>query len=193
MDHFLFLYPIDKIFDFEIQNHGWHEKGGVEAYKSKYATTLNRCIDERYRQKGYVITFALFNDEIISEIIKLEESDRLIYVGLNFATHTTKLPNGEFPYPDNDVILGKLEDVSHLRVAGFHMWDCVERLAKRAYERKINVLVDEELTEFFGWRLKDDDFRTDKYPTYDPRKLGEVNFKWFMEARKNRPWLWQRY
>lgn len=193
MDHFLFLYPIDRIFDFEIQNHGWHEKGGIEVYKNKYAAILNKCINVRYRQKGYLITFALFNDEIISKIIKLEENDRSIYVGLDFTTHTTKLPNGRFSYPDNNVILDQLNDIGHLRVAGFHMWDCVERLAKCAYDRGINVLVDEELTEFFGWRIKDENFKVDKYPTYDPRKLGEANFEWFMEARKDRPWLWQKY
>lgn len=73
------------------------------------------------------------------------------------------------------------------------MWDCVEKLAKRAYEKGLDVLVDEDLTEFFSWRLRDPNFRVDKYSTYNPKKDGPVFFKNFMEARKQKPWLWQNY
>jgi arabinogalactan endo-1,4-beta-galactosidase len=73
------------------------------------------------------------------------------------------------------------------------MWDCVEKLARRAHERGIDVLVDEDLTEFFAGRLKDRDFKVKSYPTYDARKHQRSMFDMFMEARRNKPWLWQEY
>jgi hypothetical protein len=60
------------------------------------------------------------------------------------------------------------------------MWDCVEKLAKTAYEKGIDVLVDEDLTEFFSERLKDPNFKIDKYPTYNPREGGDFCFKEFI-------------
>ncbi len=38
---FVFLYPIPEIINFEIKNHGWHEKGGEEAFRKKYKKVLN--------------------------------------------------------------------------------------------------------------------------------------------------------
>lgn len=184
---FVFLYPIPEIINFEIKNHGWSEKGGVETFREKYSSTLNRCIDERYRQKGFGINFTIFDDCSVSEVISLQSLDRIIKVGLNFKIHTV-----ERIYPSQNYILGQLNGVQVIRVAGFHMWDCVEKLANCAYGKGLDVLVDEDLTEFFSWRLNDQDFKVDKYPTYNPRKQGSM-FKDFMRARKKRPWLWQDY
>jgi hypothetical protein len=192
---FIFLYPIPPIIDYEIQNHGWHEDGGIEAYRQKYKSVLNKCIDVRYRQKDFDINYAIFDDTIVSEVIELQKSDRIIKVGLDYKKHTTKQPNGRYPYPNQNYILNQLGDVRILRIAGFHMWDCVERLAKRAYKRKLDVLVDEDLTEFFTGRLNDPNFKVDKYPTYNPRDgdKEDIGFKFFMKARMERPWLWQEY
>lgn len=191
--YFVFLYPIPEIINFEIKNNGWHEKGGIDTFKRKYKKTLNRCINIRYRQKGYAIVYALFNGHEISDVIEIQPSDKIIEVGLDFKTHTTKQSNGEYLYPDQDYTLNQLNGVRIIRIAGFHMWDCVERLAKRAYEKGLDVLVDEDLTEFFAWRIKEEDFRIDKYPTYNAKKYQGSMFKDFMEARKERPWLWQNY
>lgn len=93
------------------------------------------------------------------------------------------------------MILNQLNGTSVLRVAGFHLWDCVERLAKRAYEKGIETLVDEDLTELFSFRmLLDDNFDPAKYPTFNPREsCDEESFRMFMESRKDKPWLWQDY
>jgi hypothetical protein len=192
MKQFVFLYPIPEIINFEIENHGWSEKRGIEFFKKKYKRVLNACIDTRYRKKDYKINYAIFDDTSVSDIINLQSSDTIIKVGLDFKTHTTKQSNGEYPYPNQDYILNQLGEISTIRIAGFHMWDCVERLAKRAYERGLNTLVDEDLTEFFAGRLRDPNFRIDKYPTYNPRDNGEMS-KFFIEARKECPWLWQEY
>jgi hypothetical protein len=194
MKSFIFLYPIPEIINFEIENNGWHERGGTEEFRKKYRNILNNCIDLRYRQDGFSINYAIFDGHKISDVIKIQPSDRIIEVGLDFKTHNTKQPDGKYPYPDQDHILDKLGDIKTIRVAGFHMWDCVEKLAKKAHERGLNALVDEDLTEFFCARLRDENFQVDKYPTFDPRKaLGDRGFKSFMHARENKPWLWQKY
>jgi hypothetical protein len=187
------LYPIPEIINFEIENHGWSEKGGIDAFRQKYKTELNRCINVRYRQKDFGINYAVFDGSPISDVIELQQSDKVIAVGLDFKAHTTKQSNGKYRYPNPDRILNQLNGTKVIRIAGFHMWDCVERLAKRAYERGLDTLVDEDLTEFFTARLKDPDFKIDKYPTYNPRKNQGSMFDRFMEVRRKRPWLWQDY
>lgn len=191
MKQFVFLYPIPEIMDFEIKNNGSFES--VDQFRQRYSKLLNSSIDIRYRQNGFGINYLVFDGSSVSDVIELQDSDRLIEVGLDFKTHTTKQSNGEYPYPNQDHILNQLEGTKVIRVAGFHMWDCVEKLAKRAYERELDTLVDEDLTEFFSGRLMDPDFKIDKYPTYNPRKNRGFMFDMFLEARKNRPWLWQNY
>ena len=193
MKQFVFLYPIPEIIDFEIKNHGWSEESGIDEFRQKYKTAVNKCIDARYRQKGFGINYAVFDESSISDIIELQASDRIIKVGLDFKTHTTKQPNGEGLYPDQNYILNQFNGVQVVRIAGFHMWDCVERLAKRAYERELGTLVDEDLTEFFTRRFRNPDFKIEVYPTYNPRKNHDSMFDMFMEARKEKPWLWQDY
>lgn len=193
MKQFVFLYPIPEIINFEIENHGWSEKGGVDSFRQKYKKLLNASIDARYRQKDFGINYAVFDGSPISDVIDIQQSDRIIEVGLDFKTHTTKQSNGEYPYPNQDHILNQLNRTKIIRIAGFHMWDCVERLAKKAYERGLDTLVDEDLTDFFSGRLRDPDFKIDKYSTYNPRQKQGSMFDMFIEARKERPWLWQDY
>jgi len=184
---FIFLYPIPQIINFEIKNHGWHEKGGIEAFRKKYSNALNKCVDQRYRQKGFKINWAIFDDCFVSDAVSIHATDQIIKVGLDFKIHTA-----EKAYPDQDYILSQLNGAQVVRIVGFHMWDCVEKLARRAHEIGLDVLVDEDLTEFFSWRINDPNFKTGKYPTHNPRKQGSM-FKDFMRAREQRPWLWQNY
>lgn len=158
---FIFLYPISQIFDFEIKNHEWSSEEGAEAFRKKYSDTLNRCIDRRYRQKNFQINFAVFDDCAVSGVIRLQSSDRIIKVGLDFKTHRT-----ERIYPSQEYILSQLERVQIIRIAGFHRWDCVEKLAKCACEKDLDVLVDEDLTETFPYRLEDENFKEDEYLKY---------------------------
>lgn len=224
MKKFVFLYPITEYIDFEIDRgmRAFHyedsyneflcrieeveteeEKEAIrkeaiqeikKEYGERYGTGLNSCIDLRYRRNDFQIYYAVFDGSLVSDVIELQQQDRTIEVGLSFKTNTTKQPNDEYLYPDQDYILDQIGDVSVLRIGGFHMWDCVEKLARRAHERGLDVLVDEDLTEFFPGRLQDSDFKVDKYPTYNPRKNGnDWFFQTFMVARKDKPWLWQEY
>lgn len=168
MKEFAFLYPIPEYIDFEISNHEWHEQG----FKNRYGHALNQCIDLRYRQNGFEINYVIFDKHPISDVINIQASDKIIEAGIDYKTHTTKRVDGTYLYPDPDYILDQLPKLKTLTISGFHLWDCVERLAERAHERGLNVLVDEDLTELFAGRLNDPDFRID---------------------RKGEPWFWQNY
>ena len=221
MDQFLFLYPIPEILDFEIEKGGMvfdkfsrydellkrkkstndkveQEKIVQEAielrskeYGIHYGQKLNECIDKRYRENGFKINYAIFNGHSVSEIINLRTTDKVIDVGMDFKTHTTELTDNTFAYPDSNYILEKLGNVNKLVVAGFHLSDCVEKVAKKAYERGLDVLVDEDLTERFPCNIRNPTFQTDKYPsvTID----DELERELFMDYRKNKPWLWQEF
>jgi len=193
MKAFIFLYPISRYIDNEIKNNAYGQKGGEEVFRQKCQKLLNQCIDLRYRQNGWPICYALFNDCVISDLIRLHPADKIIKVGLDFKTHTAQRPDKIFPYPDEDFILDQMGPVDTVRVAGFHIWDCAEKLARRAYERGLKTLIDEDLTEFFFWRIKSQDFALDHFPSFNPKNMNPRLFAEFMAARKIRPWLWQEY
>ncbi len=162
-------------------------------FKPIYRKALNECIDIRYRQNGFEIVYALLDGEPRSQIITPYPQDRIIDVGMDARTHGTRKPDGTYPYPDQNYILNQLGTLNHLRIGGFHIWDCVEKLAKRAHERGINVLVDEDLTQLFASRVYEKSFDPCRFPGHNPRTDGEEFFKAFMECRRGVPWLWQDY
>lgn len=187
MKCFVFLYPIVPYIDLEIKNRSYGKKETPKVLKQKYGKILERCIDIRYRQNGFSIYYVVFDDCLISDMITVSQEDKIIKAGVNFN-------QDNFVYPDPDFIIDQLVACSSVCIAGFHMWDCVEKVAKRAHERNIRTLVDEDLTEFFFWRVEDKDFKIEEYPSFDPRrKWKEDLFIEFMQPRKSRPWLWQNY
>lgn len=159
----------------------------ADSFRPVYSAKLNSCINWRYRMNGFSVNYAILDDCEVSEVILLEPGDKIIRVGMDAQTHRTKREDGTYPYPNQDYILNQLNSPERLVVTGFHMWDCVERLAKRAYERGISTLVDEDLTEFFAGRLKDRDFRVKTYPTYDARRHQRSMFDMFIDAREGKP------
>lgn len=192
MKEFVFLYPIPEYIETSMQNSGM-EGNGPDRFRRKYKKTLNTSIDQRYRQKGFGVNYVVFDGHAVSDAIELQASDRIINAGMDFKTHITKQSNGEYAYPNPDKILDQLGNTDTVRIGGFHLWDCVERLAQTAHKRGLDVLVDEDLTEIFGMMIQNPNFRTDTFPSYDPKKAGKAVFDIFMQARKTRPWLWQDY
>lgn len=191
---FVFLYPIPEYIDNSIKNASFHlDDTGKRLFREEYKNALNSCIDLRYRGRGFEIIYANFLSHKISDIVGILPSDRIIDTGLDFKTHTTKRKDNTYLYPDENYILNNIGDSERLVVSGFHMWDCVERLAKKAYKKGMDVLVDEDLTEFLPSRIQDSSFRLDAYPSFNPRNSERGFFQEFMEARKQRPWLWQDY
>ncbi|MCJ7817037.1 MAG: hypothetical protein MUP55_04230 [Candidatus Aenigmarchaeota archaeon] len=224
MKSFIFMYPIPEIIDHEIRTGSYgfggkpfeqkflgrfnranteKEKEEIRQEFIKYVETefrkfykekLNTCIDSRYRINGFDINYAIFKGHAISHVIELRPTDRIIEADIDFKIHTTKKDDGTYPYPDNDLLLNKLGKTEFLTVAGFHMWDCVEKIAKRSHECGIKTLVDEDLTEFFGFRIKDKSFCIHKYPGYNHMEDDHGHAKeLFLENRKGKPWLWQQY
>jgi hypothetical protein len=221
MKAFVFLYPIPEYMDHEIElgSYGFScckeskfkirfEKANSEEekefvrkgylnflykkFKEFYRIRLNSCIDLRYRKNGFIINYAIFDGHNISDLINLKSNDKIIRVGLDFKTHTTKQSNGEFLYPNQDFILDQLGNIKVIRIAGFHLWDCVDKLAKRAHERGLETLIDEDLTELFSFRVKDKNFVLEKYPGYPiPKDVFKSSFEEFIRIRKERPWLLQ--
>ncbi|RLJ02301.1 MAG: hypothetical protein DRP11_03180 [Candidatus Aenigmatarchaeota archaeon] len=214
MKAFLFLYPIPEYIDFEIDRGSYsftdpetdtyfmtrwvegdpEEKNFLETewlkmkkvkFRNFYATKLNECIDLRYRKKGFSINYAVFDGHEISDVIRLQPDDRIIEVGMDLWSFIRKNRNEKKYYPDPDFLLGQLSGVEILRIGGFHLNDCVEKVARRAYELGYDVLVDEDLTEFFRIRIKDENFQVDRY-------IHSNSLPIFDKKRKMKPWLVQR-
>lgn len=185
---FVFLYPISEIINYEINNNGQTYPGGIISFKKLYTKILNTTIDIRYRNEGFSIFYATFNNHPISSIISLKPEDKIISVGLDYKTHVEQKK-----YPDQKYILNNLGNVKTLRVAGFHMWDCVEKLAKTAYEHGLDVLVDEDLTEFFSQLIKKGKFNPERFSNADISTMSPFIFEQFIATRKKRPWLFQAY
>lgn len=162
-------------------------------YRPVYAQLLNECIDARYRKKGFHVNYVLLAEEKLSELITHHEGDKIVYTDITGTTHYTSQPDGTHRYPNADYILNQVDTTEHLRVAGFHIWDCVTKMAQRAHERGINVLVDEDLTELLPLVSQRPDFTHERYPGTNPRREGNRFFEFFMDARRGVPWLWQDY
>ncbi len=216
MKAFLFLYPIPPILDFEI-NLGvrfidlkkerqfqrdlnaaktLREKTQImllareqvfRDYKRFYGDSLNRCIDERYRRKGFRIFYAIFKNCQVSNLVHVLNGDSIILTDVDYSS-----PEEFFKYPRPRHLLNQLGDVSVLRIGGFHLWDCVQRVARSAYRRGIDTLVDEDLTELFTSTIRRPEFKFDTYPTYNPRSFGEDAYKIFFEVRRSKPWMRQK-
>lgn len=185
MKQFLYLYPIDEVFKKEVYNaSSQHGLIGQKKYWKHYGKILNECIDLRYRKNGFQINYVVFNGQEVSSLIAVRPSDRIFEVGIDLQQ------NNKGIFPDGDYVLNQLGNISSLRLGGFHRTFCVSNIAKHAYEKGIDVLVDEDLTEFLTMRIKDSDF--------DPRLFNGIGMKkgtWiyqeYVDSRKGKPWLLQ--
>jgi len=186
-NQFLFLYPIDEYLEYESKKYDYPEAG--YSFQWKYRNALNSCINFRYRKNDFGINFVVFDDTKVSDIIIRNPEDNIIKTGSKFGIKEN------FSYANPDFLIDSLDvkNLKHLRVAGFHVWDCVEKVAKRAYERKIDVLVDEDLTEFLsGILVFNPEFNPKIYPGRNPKVGKEKHgYEMFLEVRKERPWLLQ--
>ncbi|MFQ5532030.1 MAG: hypothetical protein ACE5ES_05435, partial [Candidatus Nanoarchaeia archaeon] len=220
MKNFVFLYPIDKIFDIEIENgavsldriSGEIGYGVLEKFPEQlkprrkiiekevmrrkklifgpiYAVMLNGCINARYRKKGFGINYVIFDDSEVSDIIKLRKEDRVIRAGISEDAHYI---DGE--YPNEGYILNqlKLNGRSELVVGGFHVTDCVDKLAEKAYERGIDVLVDEDLTNYFESLIREKGFMPNSKPSFNSYRFITSRFRREVQKkRKTKPWLYK--
>lgn len=162
-----------------------------EKFYFAYRSAFNSCVDRRYRQDGFGINWVVFKGSEVSSVVDLIAGDRILEADVSYEVHVK-----EKRYANTDFILDQLDQKSlgHLRVAGFHMFDCVEKLAKRAHERKMDILVDEDLTNFFSSIMKSvPHARVGCYPSHHPEDFPNRRLSEFMRPRKGKPWYWQKY
>src|SRR3989344_3770814 len=100
-----------------------------------------------------------------------------------------------FLYPDEEQIISQLGKIELLRVGGFHTYDCCSRVARRAYEKGMDVLVDEDLTQFFPLVFEHSHFKIDDYPLVNPRDeiIRQHLWELFLANRRNKPWFIQNF
>ena len=190
MKVFIFLYPIWQYFDSCMVDHLRPSKTANNNF-----LRINDIIDARYRQRGYKIFWLMFSKEdkssepdmsIFSSYIRINEKDAIIACGVSFATHVE-----EKKYPKPEFIFSQMPGITELMVGGFHQWDCVNKIAKYAYEKAIPVLVDEDTTElFFGRTRLFGDIPLIRENTL-PEDLGLEGLRigLYRKMREGKPWF----
>jgi hypothetical protein len=156
---------------------------------------INDIIDARYRRRDYKIFWLMFSKEdspqepdlsIVSNYIKINEEDFILAAGVSFDTHIN-----EKKYPEPEFIFSQIPEITELIVGGFHQWDCVNKIAKHAYEKRIPVLVDEDTTELFFERTRlFGDIPLIRENTL-PEDLGLEGLKigLYRKMREGKPWF----
>ena len=152
MKTLLVLYPIQPYVDGLMTG---RESPEIE---EEYARIYQCLIAERY--PNFQIVWIMFSgflsatDPDMSQLwrgISIKESDIVAACGVSFKEHC-----GENKYPDpEDIIKSCPQPIEKLIIGGFHFWDCVEKVAEYAFRQGINVTVDDDLTEFFFHKVRD--------------------------------------
>ncbi len=171
---FLYLYPIEEFTKmFLFHNDFLYDEWGVE----RPLPILNNTINRRYREKGYQVVFALYPDRDLYGIQKKDE-DRIIYTDISFDEASAYDAKGNEKkdfvpkYPNEMLLIEQLGYVDELVVGGYHVMDCVKRVAESALQSGIDTLVDIDLTDLFFnvYRHKDyfdmDSYSPEKFKMY---------------------------
>ncbi len=201
-NQFVFLLPTKQhLGPEELEPHARSERLSLRDYQTKYRTFINLAIDERYRKKGFTINHIVTKNDAVSELITVHPTDNVLSASL---THEEMAElerhNKEYHVNTQEILIQLHIDSTFNRasthrggqiiVGGFFWSDCVDFFAKEAYAAGLNVLVDEDLTDLFPYRLKRPEFKIGTYPSYDPTELGDM-YSAFLENRKDSPWLWK--
>ncbi len=148
---FLYLYPIKEFTNmFLFHDDKLYDEWNVP----RPLPILNATIDKRYRQKGYQVVFALYPDRELYGI-EPQNGDKIIYTDIPFSEASAYDENGNkkenfIPkYPNERFLIEQLEPVDELVVGGYHVMDCVKRVAEVALQSGISTLVDLDLTDLF--------------------------------------------
>jgi hypothetical protein len=199
MKSLLVLYPIQPYADILMG------KKELPEIKIKYARIYQLLIHKRYPD-FQLIWMMFFGPQSpkkpdMSQLwqgISIKKDDVVGACGIGFNEHCQKRL-----YPDSEtILLACPQPIEKLVIGGFHFWDCVEKTAKYAHEQRIDVLVDDDLTEFFFWKVRN--YKGIPSPSRIPLSLeksiakdrrqfvksGSPNLlERIREARKGKPWL----
>ena len=191
MEQFLFLFPIEEYFKACLNS------CRIFSFKGYQPSELIDIINARYRDNEYGINWLLFSQENnltkpdltkIPEYVKIQKQDGILVSGVSFKSHVSKKL-----YPNPDYVLGQLPEHKKLVVGGFHQWDCVDKIARRSYEKGVETFVDEDTTELFFSRrtLVDIPLIRKKWSLKEELGIPESLYEIAKENRKNKPWFVQ--
>jgi len=178
---------------------------GAELFATKYARAYQYLIHRRY--PDFKNVWVMFSEEGYPERpdmsqlwqgISIKKDDIVCACGTSFAELC-----GERIYSNPKTILAACpQPIEMLVIGGFHFWDCVEGVAQYAYGQGINVLVDDDLTEFFFFRARKSggapslssipllrEKSIEKNRRDIIRSAGPQYLEMVREARKQKPWL----
>lgn len=142
---YLFLYPIKWYIDREIEDNKEERK--------ECLSRINAIIEARYRSQGFQIYWLLFGKEgseaeadfgVVEPLFEIRPEDKTLSSGLSLLTHRSKLE-----YPDPCDLLERIPKSEQLVIGGFHLADCVDKLATQAHSSGVLVFVDEDTTDMF--------------------------------------------
>jgi len=138
---FVYLYP-------ELsKDEGWND--------SRAVVSRDQVIKKRYVDKGYEFNIARFVDDDREYGIGVQPDRVIRSTGWKDANYQAL---AERVNPEN---------YASVRVGGYHCFDCVRRFALELYKLNQNVLIDTDLTEYFVYRIEDENF---DYENYDLEK-----------------------
>lgn len=193
MSNFMFLYPVEEYINSTIE---YNITNRNENKIEETIDTFNQIIDQRYRKECFDIYWLTFkngkgkpNYDIIDDRIDIIDTDNIIDNEITFQ----QLKEGNYPEPDK--IIDKLGDVDQLVLGGFHQRDCVERIAKHAYNKEIETFVDEDTTDRYSAKSKYADIPIvrEEYSLESLFSdiLADSYIQNIKEERKDKPWLVQ--
>jgi len=196
MRYFLLLYPVREYVEALT-------RGRSPSVIERMGKLFRTLINERYRRKGFKIAKVFFSTiadpsrpDLFRtwEYIPIEKDDIVIPCGITFEEHCwAKI------YPKESTTLSFLPPpIEELVIGGFHLWDCVEKMAKYAFEQGIPVSVDEDLTEiFFSAAMGSEGVPVSRKESLRQTKeelerlKGTAIWEIMREIRKGSPWLLQ--
>ena len=172
---FLYLYPIEvyqRVLTFS-------DKYYIEHNLERPEIVLNECIKKRYIDNGYEVIIANYPDKEVFSI-NLENINRIINTDVTFKEASgyredgSEKPIEEVKYPSEEFLLEQVGNVDEIVVGGFHVYDCVKRVAEHFYEKGIDTMVDLELTDLLYTVYRQSYFNKEIY--------NPANYKQYMIA-----------
>jgi len=192
---------VDKLFIFAYPHPVFFDNPPSSKWSSCEIDKLNEAIEIRYRDDGFRVGFVVYNNLPIDPRIDYRAEDLVISDGQDVTIHHNKgeirrNSDNELAYTPAAYVAKKIPQNSILRIGGFHLNDCVEKISSAAYGLGHDVIVDEELTELYKILRPKDNFNPTTYPSVNRLRyfLDEASdpflLKYFLKSRTLKPWLY---
>ena len=152
MKTYLFLYPFEAYIQVGMDNIA---ECKVPIKPAVILKRFNKIIDVRYRRQGYKIVWLTFgcqndknkpNTQLFDKQIVVKPNEPVISNGVVLQP---ELKRATWVYPDSLHVLKQLGPMENLVMGGFHLEDCVDKIAQAAYGQGIPTYIDEDTTDWF--------------------------------------------